>query len=506
MFKVFFYFTRLSLLGFFLIFHRPAGQPQKLILELSRRQPVFPTDPQFAGLRHFTGYLAVSGWELELQLQPLPRIRMALMHAAKKGATLLVFPTVFNGYNKKDLDILESFVKKGGHLAWVTEHDNFFQHAEAANRFLMTFGVQVKDTALKKGGTNAVDAGWLNARWIKNPEKNVRVYLPACLAVNPKRELRMDTLLVWPPSGDYTTYLLALRVHRKGDKGVVSVLTDFEIFWNMAGTEGFSYGDNRDFLRNFLLAPTQRLYSTKKFTSKPHTKSQLIFQVTQEDSLILRALYGSLLRKRPWRQIQWTTQPSSHKLTTASLSTGSALSGNCHYCLCGPNTRFLQAMAAHAAELEKRYPGISMAPRLKQLYEKFGLSSSPQDSVEGLPYILTQVHVNRPEIRLEGFPQSVPYVGALIAGKASKPDIQLSALAFLRRYGAPLLPDINALQDSSGLVRPHDVLVAGSQERNYFNGLGLWLANQTGSLAPWVHRLRRSSWQNLKNWYSLCLE
>lgn len=489
---------------FCLIFHLSVGQPQKLIVELSRRQPVFLTDPQFAGLRQFSAHMAASGWELELQLQRLTRVRQALLRSARKGVTLLIFPTVYNGYDEKDLTILRAFVKKGGHLVWVTEHDNFFEHAEAANRFLMDYGVHVKDTALKKGGTNAVDAGWLNVLWTKYPEKKIKVYLPACVDVKSTQDVEIDSLLVWPPSGEFNRYVLALKIQKRGHKGCVSVLTDFEIFWNMAGTEGFSYGANRDFLTMFLTNSSQVPFSPERKMYKHKTDTKLVFQVSQEDSLILSALYSSLFRRKPWHKVRWTTQSSSYVLTTASLGADSAASPQCQYCLCGPNTRFLQAMAAHALVLEKRYPGINMAPRLKKLYEKFSLSSAPKDSAEGIPYLLTQVQVNQPEVRLAGFSQSVPYVGAVYARKISKSDIQLSAPAFTRHYGAPILPDRNALKDSSGLVKPNDVLVAGVQGKHYFNGLGLWMANQTGSLPRWVRRLRRSSWQNLKNWYSVC--
>lgn len=494
---------RLALSGFWLLSVQ-FGQPQKLILELSRRQPVFPTDPEFAGLRQFTAFMAASGWTLELQLQRLSRVRHALLRSAKNGVSMLIFPTVFNGYEDEDLAIMRAFVKKGGHLVWVTEHDNFFRHAESANKFLKPYGLQVKDTALKKGGTNAVDAGWLNAAWLGKSDKKVRVYLPACVSVSETPDVKLDTFLLWPPAGDYHRFVLAVRAHKKGEKGWVSVLTDFEIFWNMARAEGISYGNNQDFLMAFLTSPNQRSSFLPKTMKFSEIKSPMIFQVSREDSLILRALYGNLFRKKPWSQTRWSTLPSSFGLSTASLASDSPAQKTCRYCLCGPQTRFLQAMAAHATELEKRYPGVNMAPRLRQLYEKFGVSSAPQDSAERVSYLLTGVRINDPEIRLEGIPESVSYVGALRNSASSRADLRPANPVFLRRYGAPTLPDVKALQDSSGLVKPEEVLVSGPLESHYFNGLGLWLANITGPLPGWVRRLRRSSWQNLKNWYSLC--
>lgn len=496
----------LFLTCFIVLFSKPKAfsQTGKLILELSREQPVFPTDPEFAGLRKFVAYMSGAGLSMELQMKPLDQVQPALKRNARKGATLLIFPTVFNGYDQRDVGLLRKYVKRGGHLVWVAEHDNFFKHAEAINRFLADYGARIRDTSLKKAGTNAADAGWLDAFCPQKPEQKIRLYLPSCLEVRAVPGVTTDSLLVWPSPSGKPKHLLAARIHKAGEKGTVSVITDFEVFWNMAGKEGFSFGDNKKFLLQFLSGRT--LQNRRPDAQKPRRAAtgRYFLKTTQEDSLILRGLYGDLFKSGPWRRVHWNTGPQLASITTANLSDPDSAVGACRYCLCGPNTRFLQALAAHAGDLEKRYPGIHMAPRLKQLFDRLHLPSAPEDSIKGMPFLLSGPKLNHLKVAFSGFRDSVSYVGALVVPSYLSTDFSVKPPVFARRYAAPILAEAAALTDSSGLVSPDRLLVAGANGRHYFNGLGLWMANTTGKAPARTRRLKRSSWQAFKKWYALC--
>ncbi|MCS6980879.1 MAG: DUF4350 domain-containing protein [Flavobacteriales bacterium] len=469
---------------------------QTVIVDLSHGQPFFPLDPGFAGQRQFLLRMLREGYRPELSFKSLARLRRPLMRRARQGCTLLVLPTVFRNYSALEIRLMRDFVKAGGRLVLVAEHDNFFNHAVALNQLLHSYGVSIKDTAVKKYGDNSVAAGWLNANWIERLDQSVRLYLPACLNVHSRPGIRVDTLLFWKPWAEARPLALSVEIKAEGEKGRVAVLTDFEIFWNMSGGEGVSYGLNGQFLMRLL---GQTPSHQQPFV--PSAKRPKPLLVSEEDSLILYGFFKELWFSRPGRKYRLCLTGNYPRLVTF-LTTDTTQSSHPWWCHCGPQTLFVEAMHAQALQLAKRYPGIDMDKRIRQMYERLSLNY-PEKGLPSVntPVLLTGPRLNEVAISLKNIPDSSYYVAAYPCHDVKEAIIETERPYFARYYPAPLIPLQEALADSVSLLHSSGALVAGFCGKNFYWGLAVSLAD---NLTSPPRKLKKLYFRSLHKWYGIC--
>lgn len=467
-----------------------------VVVDLSHGQPFFPLDPGFAGQRQFLLRMLKEGYRPELSFKSPTKTRKSLMRRARKGSTLLVFPTVFRNYSEREIRVMRQFVKAGGRLVLVAEHDNFFDHAVALNHLLASFGVSVKDTALKKYGDNSVAAGWLDATWTERPDLPVRLYLPACLNVQNRPGIRVDTLLSWKAWPQARPLALSVEIKAESEKGRVAVLTDFEIFWNMSGGEGIAFGHNGSFLLRLLGRPTPPRPSFNRPLKNPKMLS-----VSAEDSVILSGLFRKLWYSQAGRKFRICHGGNFPRLVTY-LTADTLKMSSPWWCHCGPQTLFIEAMHAHALQLEKQYPGVDMDKRIRQMYERLSLIY-PEKGLPPVatPVLLTGPRLNEVAIPLKGIPDPVRYVAVYPCNDVKKPVLEPEMFGLARYYPAPIIPIQEALADSVSLLHPSRGLAAGFCGKNFFWGLAASLAdNLTGP----PRQLRRLYFKNLHQWYGIC--
>ncbi|MCX7649785.1 MAG: hypothetical protein N2050_04430 [Flavobacteriales bacterium] len=480
----------------------PRGLGQSILWELSQQAPAFPLDPEFAGQRQWALALAEAGWKMKVSFRPPGAIQKSLEKEGKLGSVLLIFPSIFKDYNSKDFLALRRFVEMGGHLLWVAEHDNFFRHAESVNKFCDSYGLSVQDTGLKQPGSTAPEAGWLNAVRPGHPDERVRVYLPACLKIQPHPQVQVDSLLCWNAPFQSQPYLLAATVKKSQEKGRVSVVTDFEIFWNMSGGEGLPYGGNRRFLLDLLSAPGRSALAQPIKQPRKPLKFRRYLTVSREDSLLLNAFFGEMLRKKFWRGSSWSAAQGNPIITTTRLPDTASVG---HFCLCGPNTRFAQSLALHAARLEARYPGLHVESKIRQMFERLALPWPWNDTIPRFPFLVTKVQMNQLGQEVVGLPGEIPYVAALLApGSKNSGAFQLKKEVYLRPYPAPILPEEHALTDSTGFTPASRLTLFGFAGKDFFHGMGLLLADPVGTPLPARRPLMRHTLRALRSWYKLC--
>ena len=471
---------------------------QKVIIDLSKSQPVFLTDPHFAGLRQFSQLLAAQNVRLEVNYEELHKVKNAIIRNGKKRARLILFPAVYRYYSYKELRILKKFIGNGGHLILVGEHDNFFDHASFQNKILGEYGVKLKDTSLKKTYSNDVSAGWLDARWHTNTEECVRVYLPACYTVHSKNSVQVDTLLSWSSVNRARRELLALRVRSNHESGKISAISDFEIFWNMAGGQGIQFGCNPEFLMKLL-----EIHNTDFKKSAP---SFLNNKFNSEDSnaFLINLLYSDLFNYSPWKKLFKIQNKFPLRIYT-SWKCNPEKDEDFSIFLMGPHSRFLEAMQSEVKNLEKKYPGIDVDKKMKRLFELFRISHPLKSDTCNFPYILSNEKLNDLFFRIKEKKMHIHYPAGL---KSQNLNIEkltiennLTAPAYARYYAAPIMPHESALRDTVTLVASRELIWQGPLNKTiFFNGGGMSLINPIRKNSHWK-RLTRYSYKTLMNWY-----
>lgn len=210
---------------------------QDVVADISLGQPFYPADEGYAGVSLFTKELTRSGYRLSLNSDsPADFLKI------HKPAVFLLVPGIFSFYSQADVDALRAYVMQGGNLLIFAEHENFFRSSENLNRFLTGTGIEILfDKVERIGSTHFADRFRPRAKTVYGATDSVIFYFPASLQL-------VDSTASRAKSADGKV-MAAITPFGQGKIGVIC---DFEIIWNMSARSGLRYGNNRNFVMQFL--------------------------------------------------------------------------------------------------------------------------------------------------------------------------------------------------------------------------------------------------------------
>jgi len=206
---------------------------QHIVFDVSRSQPFFPHDAGFAGSSVLAGMLHGAGYTVSVNSR-----RLDVLLADDKRPNLLVIPpTVFQKHTESEVEAVQQYVRSGGNLLLVIEHENFFGNASNANRFLRETGVEVLADRMERYDVKHFAEKYrYRANTAFTRKDSVVFYFPAVIRLK-------DSAQAVAKTSDGTV----LASQTPLGAGNVAVWADFEIIWNMTPTTGIHYGDNAKF-------------------------------------------------------------------------------------------------------------------------------------------------------------------------------------------------------------------------------------------------------------------
>ncbi|RLA62136.1 MAG: hypothetical protein DRQ88_00935 [Epsilonproteobacteria bacterium] len=257
-----------KILAFFLIFQ--TAQARQFIFDQSLEQVYSPFDTGFSGLSQF--YKNLKNWAplVSVNSRPLDKL---LYDLDGPGNILFLGVAMNQKYNQQILKALDDFLKRGGGVLVSVEHDDLFKNAQFQNSFIQKYGITaVKEKAVAK------ENSWRDSIWplCYSPFfklEDVRVYLPAPL--NIEGDAKPLLYLKNPYKKEYNL----VGAYKKVGKGILVVLGDVEIFWNMNPDTGVRAGKNLIFIKKLvnLLAPESNKKSYPKFKKILSNKKKVLF-------------------------------------------------------------------------------------------------------------------------------------------------------------------------------------------------------------------------------------
>lgn len=217
-----------------LIFLCSLVRAQHIVFDVSRSQPFFPHDAGFAGSSVFARMLHDAGYTVSVNSRRLD----VLLDEDKRPNLLVMPPTVFQYHTESEVEAVLQYVKSGGNLLLVTEHENFFGNAKNANRFLRETGVEVLADRMERYGVKHFAEKYrYRANTGFTRKDSVIFYFPALIRLK-------DSTQAVAKTADG----LVLASKTPLGAGNITVWADFEIIWNMTPTTGIRYGDNKTFV------------------------------------------------------------------------------------------------------------------------------------------------------------------------------------------------------------------------------------------------------------------
>jgi len=161
--------------------------------------------------------------------------------------TLLILSVAkYQQFDSGEVDALCNFVKKGGLLFVIAEHENMYNSAQFLNAVTTKLGIQINNDAAGNGSTPLQSIDNLNNSAYSKvfTLKNVLHMLAASLSGMNKTNSSFEILLC---DGTTDKVIAAGCIYGKGRMLVVG---DSEMFWNGDGKVGINAGDNRAFFKS----------------------------------------------------------------------------------------------------------------------------------------------------------------------------------------------------------------------------------------------------------------
>jgi len=205
-------------------------------------------DTGYCGFSEAARILRERGVHVSSNTEPLNLTisRIPASHISKK----IIFLNVakFEKYPEKEIEALLWFVKAGGKLLVIGEHDNFFETSTLQNPLLEQFGMMIENDHIddrvkgdKTGKERKSDIGSINCAGKSSVFGLYEVgHLISATASCVKGCV---TLL----EGRFKEKWHPIAIGKNFGRGKILLLTDSEIWWNGDGKIGIDYKDNKDF-------------------------------------------------------------------------------------------------------------------------------------------------------------------------------------------------------------------------------------------------------------------
>ncbi len=196
-----------------------------------------PFEAAFEGMSRLLALLRLHGASVSSNVLPLETVLGAW---GRPGRVLVLGMPWKTRYSPAALDAIDAFMRAGGGVLVITEHDNVYLHADAQNELTRRYGIEtVFGHAVEVPRVDdPVHGLW---PFVSMPEWGIaraRFLLPAPLAVHPPA--RALGTLTTPVRSDWATVMAETSV----GQGRLLVVADSEWLWNMTREFGLRGDDN----------------------------------------------------------------------------------------------------------------------------------------------------------------------------------------------------------------------------------------------------------------------
>lgn len=222
-----------------------AQTPPAIMIDHSQCQPVYPYDAGPSGVSYFVdkvirpNYLFFDfdladfeGGNIfdEDKLQNTIIVVPPTIH--KKFTTIKIKKPTDTEF--KDVLLYDYWLEHGANIVFIAEHENYYFNATNINSVTEKYGIHVNSNAVKQGADITGNWPMGQSKWFGID--SLKFYLPASLkcAADAQVWATIDTAVVCASVA--------------AGKGTVTVITDYELFWNMTPEHGIHYGNNARFL------------------------------------------------------------------------------------------------------------------------------------------------------------------------------------------------------------------------------------------------------------------
>lgn len=218
-------------------------------------------DHGYCGYSHIALLLKQYGIPASVNLKKIDECISSLPATGYQNSILMLSVAKYQQFDNREIDAICNFVKNGGLLFVIAEHDNMYDSATFLNAVTKKIGITVNSDAAGRDNENAQFLDDLNNRAYSKKFKlhNVVHMLSASLSGTSSS---FEVLLC----DDETDSVIAAGCTY--GKGKMIVLADSEMLWNGDGKVGIGAGDNEAFFTHcieWLLE--KRLSHTVKYTA-----------------------------------------------------------------------------------------------------------------------------------------------------------------------------------------------------------------------------------------------
>ncbi len=218
-------------------------------------------DHGYCGYSHVAYMLKQYGIPASVNLKKIDECISFLPATGYHYSILMLSVAKYQQFDNREIDAICNFVKSGGLLFVIAEHDNMYHSATFLNAVTKTIGITINSDAAGKDNENAQSLDDLNNRAYSKKFKlhNVLHMLSASLSSNSNS---FEVLLC----DDETDAVIAAGCTY--GKGKMLVLADSEMLWNGDGRVGIHAGDNKEFFTHCIEWLLEKRLSRKvKYTA-----------------------------------------------------------------------------------------------------------------------------------------------------------------------------------------------------------------------------------------------
>lgn len=257
-----FFFISLALTSFTMQTRAHASPPLRLLLDQSHAQIFSPYNPTFEGYTKWARLLVKRGVHVHLNTQPLTHI---LPQYGKGTVLVMGIATHHKGYTKATLDVIASFLQRGGGLLVMTEHDNLFEVSTRQNQLANLCHVRALPTGIMTKRKDTGNIVWIETSLPMWDIQKLYFYFVAPLVVFPPAQ----TLLLAPQPQDPLHSAMGAFVSK--GKGRCVVLGDAEWNWDGVSNMGIQHAQNSKFAWRLFAWLAQTKQPSSQPTSSPTT-------------------------------------------------------------------------------------------------------------------------------------------------------------------------------------------------------------------------------------------
>ena len=258
----------------------------EIIFDQSYEQVYSPFDEGFSGMSMLCNFLRKNRYDVSVNFLSLKKILPAI---EPSGKILFLGAAMYRRYSNDDLSAIDEFLKRGGSVIALAEHDNLFEFSDMQNELVKKYGIEIQATGAEGAGVTILERIWPKCVSEKLNISNIRVYYPAplLLSASAKPLLQISNFAL------RSKKIIGAFDHT--GKGKIAVIGDAEIFWNMSEGFGAHNPENLQFflkLCNFLTDfENGKITERQIFVNRKNSNGDILF-ITESGSIINKSMSG----------------------------------------------------------------------------------------------------------------------------------------------------------------------------------------------------------------------